>query len=524
MSLNNRNTVAPKSFSNFAELFIYYENTAGRLVIDPREAFVEFGAAIASKLKLTADGTKILWPQPTDDPEDPQNWSDLRKTIQLTIVILASIVPDFDVGVGIAGLFSITTTFHTTPEVVTDMTTNWAVFLLGWGGIFAVVLMRRIGRLPVLFWSQFLSAGFLVGCVFAPNLKIFTIMRCLTAFFATCPQVTGLYIVSDMYPFHLQARKLNLWVMGFIISPFLSPFAFGFLVPRAGFRWAYAVAAMYSAFVLLLIITLGRETLFDRGLHPTVPRPPDTFRGRIESLIGITGFRMSKHRTPWLDAIVSPFRILWRPHLLSVMVFEGILFGFSIGMNLTNTIFLGEPLPGGYGFSQFAIAGIYATPIIAVLIGQIMGRYLNDAIAMRGIIQNRGVFEAEFRLWGCYLSILLYLIGLVIVGAAFQKKLPVSAVIIGWGIREIAVMVNTVVTYAYSNDCFPRHHGEVSGLLNLFRTLGGFAMPYFQIPWVKNQGALQAFGCEAAIVVALFLLIVPTIQVYGRRLRAKFSI
>ena len=24
----------------------------------------------------------------------------------------------------------------------------------GWGGIFAVTLMRRYGRLPVLFWSQ----------------------------------------------------------------------------------------------------------------------------------------------------------------------------------------------------------------------------------------------------------------------------------------------------------------------------------------------------------------------------------
>lgn len=38
-----------------------------------REAKIEFGEEIASKLKLTADGTKVLWPQPTDDPEDPQN-------------------------------------------------------------------------------------------------------------------------------------------------------------------------------------------------------------------------------------------------------------------------------------------------------------------------------------------------------------------------------------------------------------------------------------------------------------------
>ena len=54
-----------------------------------------------------------------------------------------------------------------------------------------------------------------------------------------------------MYPFHRQARQvgdlsfsnpyisrrvqLNIWTMGFLISPFLSPFAFGFLVARAEF-------------------------------------------------------------------------------------------------------------------------------------------------------------------------------------------------------------------------------------------------------------------------------------------------
>jgi hypothetical protein len=83
-----------------------------------REAYIEFGDTVASRLKLSADGTIVLWPQPTDDPEDPQNvrlhligdhviltpytfqWPERRKTIQLTIVILASIVADFDSGIG----------------------------------------------------------------------------------------------------------------------------------------------------------------------------------------------------------------------------------------------------------------------------------------------------------------------------------------------------------------------------------------------------------------------------------------
>jgi hypothetical protein len=51
---------------------------------------------------------------------------------------------------------------------------------------------------------------------------------------------------------------------------------------------------------------------------------------------------------------------------------------------------------------------------------------------------------------------------------------------------------------AYANDCFPRHQGEISALMNLARTLGGFSIAYFQVSWVTKHGALQTLGCEAA--------------------------
>ncbi|KAG6850295.1 hypothetical protein H0H93_015237 [Arthromyces matolae] len=156
------------------DLLSYHEKNAGRLIVDPQEAKIELGEHIASQLKLTKDGTKILWPQPTDSPDDPQNWSDRRKTIQLIIITLAAIVPDFDSGIGIAAIFALATQYNTTTFVINNLTSNWSIFLLGWGGLFAVMLMRRYGRLPILFWSQVLALGFLVGATFAPTLKTFT--------------------------------------------------------------------------------------------------------------------------------------------------------------------------------------------------------------------------------------------------------------------------------------------------------------------------------------------------------------
>lgn len=94
--------------------------------------------------------------------------------------------------------------------------------------------------------------------------------------------------------------------------------------------------------------------MYDRTLKP-IPEPQTTgLRYRIETLIGITGIKMAKFRASWYEAIASPLRVLWRPHLLGMLLFEvrliyalanwlnflktkfqGMLFGFGIGINVS---------------------------------------------------------------------------------------------------------------------------------------------------------------------------------------------
>ncbi|KAG2034018.1 major facilitator superfamily domain-containing protein [Suillus americanus] len=490
----------------------YYEQATGRLVVDPEQAKVEFGEVMASRLKLSPDGSKVLWPQPANDPNDPQNWTDFRKTVHLIIITMSAVIPDFDSGIGIASIFGLAQTYDTTSGVINDLTSNWSIFLLGWGGIFWVMLMRRYGRLPVLFWSQLFALAFLVGATLAPNLATFA----ADCGFRTCPQVTGLYVVTDIFPFHLQARKLNIWTSGFVISPFLSPFVFGFLVARASWRWAYAIGSIYSAIVLCLIAFFMEETMYDRRLVSKPPRTSTGLKYRFETLIGVTGYRMAKYRPRWSEVLFASLDVAWRPQFFFVVLFEALVFGFSIGVNTTNVVFMGSPPPVGFGFSQYAVAGAYATPIasffsiykVAVFFGEFIGRYVNDFIMNLNIRKNGGFFEAESRLWTCYLAMPLYICGFLTLGAGIQN-LSAAALIMGWGIAFVAITLNTVAVYAYCSDCFPRRAGEVSALLNFARSVGGFAVAYFQVPWATQSGALTVFGVEAAQVILLDTLEVP---------------
>ncbi|TFK62231.1 MFS general substrate transporter [Pluteus cervinus] len=501
------------------DIYTYHEQRSGRLVLDPAEAKIEFGESVALRLKLSEDGSKILWPQPTDSPDDPQNWSSRRKAWQLLVITLTSVCPEFNAGIGIPAIFGLAKEYRTTTAIINNLTSNWSIFLLGWGGIFGVMLSRKYGRLPVLFWSQVLGFAFMCGATFAPNLPIFTAMRCLTAFFGTVPQVTGLYVVTDMYPFHLQARKLNLWTLGFVISPFLSPFACGYLVAKADWRWSYAVGAIYNGLICLLIMCFMEETMYDRSLQTVASKPTSTIRYRLETLIGITGYKMAKYRSSWSEVVMAPLRAVWRPHLLGILIFEACLFGLGIGINVTNIVFL-ENAP--FHFSPYAIAGVYATPIVAAIIGELLGRYLNDWIMNIYIRRNNGVFEAEARLWSCHVAVLLNTCGLLMLGASIQLNLHIAVLVIGWGLTGIGIMIGTVSVYSYCSDCFPKHQGEISALLTLARVLGGFSVAYYQVPWAEKRGALETFGVEAGIVVLLFVLIIPLIQIKGRWMRERF--
>lgn len=201
-------------------------------------------------------------------------------------------------------------------------------------------------------------------------------------------------------------------------------------------------------------------------------------------------------------------------------------------------MFLESPPPFGFGLNSTIVSAIYATPVVstfllqrqtggqrllskvAVIIGELLGRYLNDWFMNREIRQNNGVFEAETRLWyhyfiwsrkprrteafarTCYVGVSLYVVGLVILGAALQDHLNKAAIIIGWGAAQAGVLVTTVAVCkiisfhasiykwlvsniscsidAYCTDCFPRE--QVSVIKPNPAALGLAADPISRIP------------------------------------------
>lgn len=94
------------------------------------------------------------------------------------------------------------------------------------------------------------------------------------------------------------------------------------------------------------------ETQYDRHLYPVPRRPSGGLRYRIETLIGITGWKMRKHRPSWFICVAETFMILYKPAVLLPLIYVLVVFGFGIGINVTNAVFVGSPPPVGYGLTR----------------------------------------------------------------------------------------------------------------------------------------------------------------------------
>ena len=177
----------------------------------------EQGPGAAGGLKLAKDGRTVLIPQPSDDDEDPLNWSWLKKHKALFALLLPSLLTDWGMTWGTTLFEAQAVTWHMSiPDAARSV--SGGIFLQGPGGVLAVPLVQRYGRyvsynqlppivlsfssLPVLFWSQVLGFIMVIIATFSPSYACFTAFRTLQGFVATSPQVIGLSVIHDLFFFH----------------------------------------------------------------------------------------------------------------------------------------------------------------------------------------------------------------------------------------------------------------------------------------------------------------------------------
>jgi hypothetical protein len=194
-----------------------------------------------------------------------------------------------------------------------------------------------------------------------------------------------------------------------------------------------------------------------------------------------------------------------------------ILFMWAIGIVTSISQFLFAP---PYLFTQTQFALFYLGPIIGACVGEVWGHFFNEFLFKQYMKKHKGVYVPENRLCGTYLPFLFGFTGLVLFGQTLQRQLTWFGLCFGWGLYTFAMVAATTPVSAYLLDSFPKDAASVSGILNFWRTTGGFCVSYFQMKWIVHNGAATSFGIQAGLLGASFLTIIIT-QIYGKKWRSK---
>jgi hypothetical protein len=206
------------------------------------------------------------------------------------------------------------------------------------------------------------------------------------------------------------------------------------------------------------------ETYYDRRL-PVESQPE---RGsRISRLLGISQFKSRHLRNSFGQAALRPIKVLLKPTVFLSSLYYLLTFAWVVGINTTLAIFL-TPL---YNFGPLQIGYFYFTPIVAALLGEIIGHWLHDQIANRYIKTHQGHFEPEVRLRAIYISTPFMIAGLVGLGFALEDAYHFMITSLFWGLYVFGIMITTVALNAYNLDSYPEASGEVSAWINMARTV-----------------------------------------------------
>lgn len=180
-----------------------------------------------------------------------------------------------------------------------------------------------IGRAPTLFWSTFFGLIFTIISAVAPNFETFMGVRAMQGLFLTSGQTIAIAFIKDIFFFHERARKIGLWALMYITSPYWGPLLANFVIGETH-QWqdAFWLGVGVNAISLLFILAFLDETWYNRDL-PTSEQPPRG-QGFFSRLLRLTGVWQMQCRSTYFetvyDAVKRVLLILTKPVILLVLL------------------------------------------------------------------------------------------------------------------------------------------------------------------------------------------------------------
>ncbi|CAK7236559.1 hypothetical protein SCUCBS95973_009648 [Sporothrix curviconia] len=468
-------------------------------------------------LKATKDGIP-LHPQPSDDPEDPLNWSPLRKHAALIVLAMESLIIKFSNTVIAPGAHTLAAEFGTAASTASYIGSAPSV-LYAFAPFLWIPLSHRLGRRPVLLFSHIVAMVAAIGVGQAESYSQALGCRMLMGFGGSAGLCISTAGISDMFFLHEKGTRLGLNGMLFVVAPYVGGIAGGAIQQNEslGWRWAMYIAAICYAVQLLAQFVLVPETIYDKDMAAReTPEQKKTLYRRL-------GFRTP---TPapgetWGATFRMPFSMFAYPAVVLPCFWASV----CIMTEVANTAGLSLNFGTGtrFGFSVREVGFCFFAGLIGSALGEICAGPLCDFFVKRSL--RSGKEWVPEKLLKLFLSgLFATFAGLMIYGFTLEyvKASQWAAPLVGLSLFVFGQEIVVTVLLAYMTECYRDRAVECTIVFQFFLNLMCFPPPFFTPLWIaKHGGAKIPYIVYALLPVAFFPLCIMPLMWKGEAIRNR---
>ncbi|KAF4448783.1 hypothetical protein F53441_7832 [Fusarium austroafricanum] len=443
------------------------------------------------------------------DAENPQNWSNWEKAVNLGIVSILAFITPLESSVIVPGVPLLKQDFHESRPPVTSLVVSIFVLGFAFGPVLLAPLSELYGRRLLFNISNVVTLGFSIGSALAPNIAIFIVFRFIAGSFGAGPMNIGGGSIADQVELSKRGFVMSIFFTGIFLGPVIGPVIGGFIAQDLGWRWVFWVMTIVKGVMTILTFLFLAES------HaPTIQRKRANNKEEQASNI-----EKPKASQLLLRSVSRPMRMLIRsPIITGLSLYLALIYGYLYLLFTTfSTVF-----PGQYGFSIETLGLAFLGLGVGCMVALIIISWLSDWLQHR-LTQKYGVSKPEYRLLPIVLGIPLLPIGLFVYGWTAQYKVHWIVPIIFTGFTGAGLIFSFLPTQIYMIDAFTTYAASALAATSIVRSIVGGCLPIAGLPLYSALG--YGWGNSLLGFIALVVSIAPLLfWRYGETLRKKYDV
>ncbi|KAF2447159.1 MFS general substrate transporter [Karstenula rhodostoma CBS 690.94] len=498
------------------------------------------------------DADVVLIPQPSEDPNDPLNWSTAKKLVIMAVISYGSILYAAVLAPLLSpALVTISLDFHVAVADITVIS-GYMLLVTAASGPLVSAFSRKWGKRPILIISSvFGLIGTIIGSA-TYSYNGLLAARIVQGFSISAFESLVVSIIGDLFFVH--QRGIWVTVIQFILGAAsnFSAIIVGPITANLGWRYLFHILIAFTAIETILLVFLVPETAYIRDRRYEIDelavdnlselaavehrhagggkeKGPDNEMFRVETTTSTSpAFRPKKTFVQELSVfngtfsddnlfqlLIAPFAVCANLAILWIVIVTGGLTAFFVAQSYDMAqIFMAPP----YLLSAAGVGYLSLGPFIGGLLGALFLGGTLDPLIKWCAKKNNGIYEPEYRLLGMIPGLLTG-VGLVVFGYMAEKHFSYYATATFHGMDLFGICCATIATSAYAIDAYRDMSSEIFIAGMVFKNLIFYGFSYFVNDWTATDGPAQVFYVFGGVSFAM-VGTAPIIFFWGKRYRS----